>query len=362
VGESASPLRFCIDLSNSLWSGNRTPAEGVARLVDLARHADEAGYDSVWASEDPDSWDAFSVLSALSRETSRIRLGPGVANPFHRHPNLIAASVATLDRLSLGRAFLGLGRGQPEWYERSLGIKVGSPLAVLEETFDLLAQWWGPSHRASAPGPIPVSNWERRVHPVQQAPPIYLAAVGPKALALAGRRAHGVLFNELASMTFMQKAIGTARAAAAKAGRDPAELSFFARVGVIITDHPEPILEQRKNTIAMIHALPGMERLTESPDFDTVQIVADVRRLMRTNDVLARGGAFAELRRMGDLEAARAVIPTELVAGLTVVGPLPYVRQRLTRYRDIGITHVFVSAADAPDARWTALPNEFHIR
>ncbi|MGH2561381.1 MAG: LLM class flavin-dependent oxidoreductase, partial [Thermomicrobiales bacterium] len=63
------PLRFCLELSHHRWLSADSPAAGVARVVDLARLADEAGLDSIWVSEDTEAWDAFAVLGALSRET-----------------------------------------------------------------------------------------------------------------------------------------------------------------------------------------------------------------------------------------------------------------------------------------------------
>ncbi len=93
----------------------------------------------------------------------------------------------------------------------------------------------------------------------------------------------------------------------------------------------------------MIHALPGMERLLEMPGFDTEAIIAEVRRHMRTDEVLARGGGFDDLRRAGDLEAAKAAIPTELVAELALVGPANVLRQRLRALAVLGVTHVFLS-------------------
>lgn len=351
-------LQFCLDLSHHRWLNARTPALGVARVVELARRADEARLDSIWVSEDTEAWDAFAVLGALTRETTRIRLGTGVANPFHRHPNLIAASVATLDHLSGGRAFLGLGRGQPEWYGRALGVDASAPLARLEQTFDLLQQWWQPPHRATADGPWQVRGWERTIHPLQQRPPVYLAAVGPRALALAGRRADGVLFNELASVEFMTQAIAAARQAAVQVGRDPERLAFFARVGLAVTDDPDRVLEQRKNVIALIHTLPGMDRLTQTAGFDVPAIMREVRRLMRTEETLAAGGGFADLRRTGDLAAARAAIPTELVARLAAVGTARVVRERLVDLTRIGVTHVFVSGAEMPDHDWRIMLSE----
>ncbi|MDP9354282.1 MAG: LLM class flavin-dependent oxidoreductase [Chloroflexota bacterium] len=338
------PLRFCLDLSYHAWARAADSVAAVARTIEVARVADKAGVDSLWVSEDPDGWDAFALLGALARETAHVRLGPGVANPYLRHPNLLAASVATLDRLSGGRAFLGLGRGQTEWYAHAFGMEVGKPVEVLEETFALLRQWWAPPYLASSVGHFAVQEWERTIGPFQAAPPVYLAAVGPRALDLAARHADGVLFNDLASDAFLAEAIAAVRAGAAAAGRDPARLEFYVRAGVTVTDDPEPVLERKKTYLALVNALPGMERLMATPDFDVPGIVAEVRRLMRTEDILARGGGFPALRRSGGLAAARAAIPTDLVARLAVVGPLSHVRARLRALASLGASHVFVAS------------------
>ena len=336
-------LRFCLDLSHHAWARATDPLVAVDRTIEVARIADGAGIDSLWVSEDPDGWDAFALLGALARETKQVRLGPGVTNPYLRHPNLIAASVATLDWLSGGRAFLGLGRGQTEWYARAFGMEVGKPVEVLTETFALLRQWWRPPHRASSGGSVQVHDWARSVGPIQAEPPIYLAGVGPRALEVAARAANGVLFNDLASEEFLAGAIAAVRAGAAAAGRDPAQLEFYVRSGVTVTDDPGPVLERKKTYLALVNVLPGMERLMQTSGFDVPEIVAEVRRRMRTEEILAGGGGFPALRRAGDLAAARDAIPTELVARLAVVGPLSHVRARLRSLATLGATHVFVA-------------------
>ncbi len=175
---AALPLRFCLALTPGRWAGASDPEAEVARTLAQGQLADAAGLDAILVSEDPDGWDAFAVLSALARSTERIRLGTGVTNPYLRHPNLIAASVSTLDRLSGGRAFLGLGRGQTEWYSRAFGMSTGKPLAVLEETVDLLRSWFQAPHRATGHGVsgesphFPVEDWGRVVNPVQAHLPI----------------------------------------------------------------------------------------------------------------------------------------------------------------------------------------------
>jgi 5,10-methylenetetrahydromethanopterin reductase len=344
-------LKFALDAAPGSWaaarrSGRMAVREAVDRTIDLARIADEAGIESIWLLEDPDGWDAFGVLGAMARATERVRLGTGVTNPYYRHPALLAASVSTLDHLSDGRAFLGLGRGQEEWYREALGIRVGKPTRALRETFGLLRQWWSPGMRASSgedATEFSVDGWERVIRPLQDRVPIYLAAVGPLALKIAGEHADGVIFNDLSSTRFMERAVADVRKAAVEAGRDPAALSFYARTAIAITDDPEPLYERRKSTVAAIHALPGMERLMESEGFDTARIIADVRAAMRTREILGEGGGFGDLRRGGDLEAAKRAIPTALMAELVVAGPVPEVRKRLRELEKAGITHVFLA-------------------
>lgn len=360
---SAPGLRFCLDASPAPWAsaratGDRAAVErAVARTIEIGRMADAAGVESLWLSEDPDGWDVFAVLGAIARETRRVRLGTGVTNPYYRHPSLIAASVATLDLLSGGRAFLGLGRGQSEWYARALGMRVGKPVKALEETFELLRQWWSVDQRATAPegaSEYLVDGWERTFRPLQEHVPIYLAAVGPRALRIAGRLADGVLFNDLSSIQFMAGAIRTARIEAERAGRDPAALSFYARAAITITGDPEAVYERRKSTVALIHALPGMERLLETDGVDVGRIIGDVRAAMRTDEILNAGGGFGELRRGGDLVAARRAIPNNLMKELVVAGPVADVRAWLDRFREIGVTHVFL-ATPGPDATAASL-------
>lgn len=345
-------LAFCLDAGPGPWStaqgrGDReTIRRAVEWTIELGRIGDKAGIDSLWLLEDPDGWDALAVLGAIARQTGRIRLGTGVTNPYYRHPALIAASMSTLDLLSDGRAFLGFGRGQDEWYRIAMGMETGKPTRRLVEAIDLLRQWWSPGLRASAPDgatELPVQGWERSIRPLQDHLPIYLAAVGPTAMRIAGRHADGVIFNDLSSMQFMREAIADVRRHADEAGRDPSGFVFAARAQVLVTDDPESVYEKRKATVAMIHALPHMERLLRSDGHDVDRIIADVRAAMRTEEVLARGGGFADLRRAGDLAAAKRAIPNDLMQELVVAGPLGDVRARLEQMRAMGITHVFLA-------------------
>jgi 5,10-methylenetetrahydromethanopterin reductase len=341
-------MRVSIEITPYRWSAPESERETIRSAIAAVVEAERAGFDAAWASEDPDSWDAIAVLSAAAAQTERIGMATGVVNPFYRHPALLAASFSTLDRISRGRARMGLGRGQVEWYQRSLGIETREPLRRLEEAILLLRQWWREPYVATSDGPLGVAAWERGFGPLQARLPIILAAAGPKAVDLAGRLADGILFNELTSADAMRRLIAAARAAAAGVGRDPGSLTFIARPGLVITDDPEPVLERLKTRIAMINTLPGMGRLIETEGFDVPRILDAVRRVMRIDDVLAEGGAFADVRRAGDLEAARSVVPSALINELAIVGSIDHVRQRITRLQGIGVDEIVMNRRDLP--------------
>jgi 5,10-methylenetetrahydromethanopterin reductase len=349
-------LKYCLDLSHHDWTRPPVVASTEAmqrateRTIQMIEAADRAGLDSAWVSEDPDGWDAFAVLAAAARTTTQIRLGTGVTNPYLRHPNTLAMSMSTLDRMSGGRAFLGLGRGQPEWYRDTLGgTGSRSPLRQLETTMHLLRQWWQPPYRAYARSDIPVRDWARAIWPAQERVPIYLAALGPRALDLAARRADGLLIADFASMPFLEWLIPDMKKRIAGYGRDPDSFHFYVRSGLRITENPEGDLRYRKTLMAILAPLPGMSRQVVHPDYDIPLIIEQVDRAMHTSDTLRAGGNFIDVRRNADFAAARTAIPDGLIRDISYVGTAEWVRAKVRRLREIGATHIFLGKPDKPD-------------
>jgi 5,10-methylenetetrahydromethanopterin reductase len=354
-------MHFTLDFSHHPWTRDREH-RAPRHMLDVARAADAGGIDAIWASEDPEGWDAFAALSAIAAVTRSAALGTSVTSPYQRHPNTLAAAVATLDRLSGGRAVLGLGRGQPEWHGDALGSEIGSPLTALRETIALLRAWWQPPHRASSPrdGHFAVRNWERVVHPVQERVPILLAAAGPKATALAADLCDGVIFNLLTSDRVLQETIPRVRDTATKSGRDANALWFVLRSTVTVVDSAEAeraALDRGKHHLALVATLPGMHRLYHVDGYDVPALLDDVRSIMRTQETLAAGGGFPALRRAGDLAAARAMIPDDLIRELGIIGSLPEVREKLLTLASLGVTHVGVAHPPQPtsSASWRSL-------
>ena len=329
-------IKFCVQLSSRYFQNN--PLE---RLLELAKVADAAGVDSLWMPEAPFYWDAFAILGSLAQATQRVRLGPGVTSPYLRPPHLLAMSAATLDQLSGGRAFLGLGRSAPQWYAKLLGMDVGDPVAVMDETIGLLRQWWRQPYCARSDGHFRVPGLTRYTGGVQPNLPIYLAAVGPRMLRVAARLADGVVFL-WPTVQFIQRTIEEMRSEAASADRDLSGFAFMVSTGLAVTQEPGAAMEAFKAEMALYHGIPGLDRAVVTPDYDVPEVVAQVRHAMRTREIMDMGGWTADFRRLSDFDAAARAIPTGLAAEVAIVGDAGAVRRRLAEYAAAGVTHVFV--------------------
>lgn len=147
-------MKIGLQIPSFTWPGG--PAEIARRLADVARTADQAGFASIWVmdhffqigmvgpAEDP-MLESYSALNYLAAVTQHARLGTMVTGVIYRHPGLLIKQVTTLDVLSGGRAYLGIGAA---WYEReALGLGIGFPplkerFERLEETLQIAHQMW----------------------------------------------------------------------------------------------------------------------------------------------------------------------------------------------------------------------------
>lgn len=152
--------------------------------IRTARAAEENGFDLLRVGDIPSTHrEAYCSLTLCAMHTSSIRLGPGVSTPQTRHPALTASSIATLDEISGGRAFLGLGTGDSA--VRNLGLQPAT-LAELRQYMDVVRDLLSHGRARHGEADLVMRNWSTRV-------PIIMAAHGPKSLRLAGEKADGVI-------------------------------------------------------------------------------------------------------------------------------------------------------------------------
>ena len=179
----AGRLRFSLRLNNDL---------PVADYVALAQAAEAAGFDQFWVSNDLFLRSAPVILSAVAAATRVIEIGTCILNPYTMHPAEIAMAAATLDELSGGRFNLGLAAGAAEFLDW-VGVAQIRPLAAMRETITAVRALLR-GERVALKGDFLQWTDEAylRFRPAR-VPPIYLGAMSPGMLRLAGELADGAL-------------------------------------------------------------------------------------------------------------------------------------------------------------------------
>ena len=172
---------------------NLIPEAPIAAMVDLAAHAEDLGFDRCWVyDEGLATRDLYVTLSAIATATSRMQLGPGITNPYTRHPAQTAAAIASIDELSGGRGFFGIGAGGSLTLD-PLGIERQRPLTAVRETIDACRELW--SGRLVDLDGTHAQLRSARLGYGRPNIEIWLAGRGPKMLRLGGAQADGVMLD-----------------------------------------------------------------------------------------------------------------------------------------------------------------------
>jgi 5,10-methylenetetrahydromethanopterin reductase len=169
-----------------------TPEHPIDRVVDLGTSAEAAGYDTVFTTCHYNNRDPFAALSRLASETDAVRLGPGVANPYDRHPVALAGQVATLAEASGGRAVFGIGPGDPSTL-RNLGLADERGLRSVLEAFTVARRLWD-GERVDHDGTFVADSAGLNFEPPGEIP-VYVGGEGPHMCRMAAKHADGLLFN-----------------------------------------------------------------------------------------------------------------------------------------------------------------------
>ncbi|RJL22800.1 LLM class F420-dependent oxidoreductase [Bailinhaonella thermotolerans] len=316
------------------------------------RHADDAtetvlaaerlGYDSVWTAEAYGS-DAFTPLAWYGARTSRIKLGTSVAQLSARTPAATAMTAMTLDHLTGGRLLLGVGASGPQVVEGWYGVPFPKPLARTREYVEIMKRIWRREEPVTSDGehyPLPYPGGaglgkplKLITHPLRPEIPLYLGAEGPRNVALAAEIADGWLplfvFPEK-----IERMYGESLAAAGPG------FDIAAMVHVIVTDDVAQAIDIVKMTLTLY--IGGMG--AKSRNFH-----ADIIGRMGYADAAAK---IQELYLAGRRDEAFRAIPDELADGISLVGPIERIRERLALWRDSPVTSLLaMGPRDEPTLR-----------
>jgi F420-dependent oxidoreductase-like protein len=299
----------------------------------VAQEADRLGFSCVWVAEAYGS-DAPSMLAWLAGQTERIELGSAVFQIPARTPAMTAMTAATIDKLSGGRFRLGLGVSGPQVSEGWHGVRFGKPLARTREYVDIInlaltrktVEYAGEHYTLPLPGG-PGKPLKLILHPVRDHVPVYLAAVGPKNLELAGEIADGLLsvFFAPEFSDEIRQSIGAGRA---RAGRTTDDFEIAASVPVVFGDDVEMCAELVRHYAALY--VGGMG--SRDQNF--------------YNALATRMGYGDAAREVQDLYLAKkhrdaaAAIPLEFIDRTSLLGSPERVADRLHAYREAGVTEI----------------------
>ena len=309
-------------------------------VLPLVEHADRIGLDSVWAAEAYGS-DAVTVLGFLAARTERIRLGTGIMQIPARTPAATAMTAMTLDALSGGRLLLGLGMSGPQVVEGWHGVAYGKPLGRTREYVDVIRRALAREEPLAYAGEhyrIPYDGADATglgkplrsiLHPVRPAVPIYLAAIGPRNVALAAEIADGwlpILYSPEREHVFATPLAE----GAARAGRDPADLDVAATVYVAHGDDVEACRDRLRPVFALY--LGGMGARDRN-------FYADLARRYGFEEAAdtVQGHYLA-----GRKDEAAAAVPDDLIDELALVGPQERMIDRLEAWKESRVATLVV--------------------
>ena len=175
------------------------------RCVELAISAEANGFASIWFAENPFERGVMAAAAACAVATQRIEIGIGVWNPYLRHPAQIAMEIGALDELAQGRTALGIGSGIAAPIKR-LGIDNTRPIGALRDTFHIvrgMLRGESVTYRGTV---FAVEDARLSYRPRRPDLPLLMAARGPRALALCGRVADGLMVSNMCPPGFVAHA------------------------------------------------------------------------------------------------------------------------------------------------------------
>ncbi|MEV6812450.1 TIGR03842 family LLM class F420-dependent oxidoreductase [Micromonospora sp. NPDC051296] len=288
-------------------------------VVELAKKAEMAGFSHVWTFDSHVLWqEPFVIYSRILAETERVIVGPMVTNPATRDWTVTASHFATLNQMYGNRTICGIGRGDSA--VRVLGSRP-TTLAELRECVQVI--------RALGSGES-VTLRDRQLR-FAWAPEsrleVWVAAYGPKALALSGEVGDGYIL-QLADPDIAAWMIGAVRTAAERAGRDPAAIKFCVAAPAYVGDDLAHQREQTRWFGGMVgnHIADIVERYGTGGDVPAAL----------TDYIKGRKGYdYAEHGRAGNTHAD--FVPDEVIDRFCLLGPVENHLKRLAELRELGV-------------------------
>lgn len=335
-----------LGLNTGYWGSS--PADNLS----LAREADRLGFHSIWTAEAYGS-DAVSPLVWLAAQTEQIKVGTAIMQMTARTPAMTAMTAATIDLLTGGRMLAGIGASGPQVVEGWHGVPYGKPVMRAREYVEIMRKIWrreAPLEHHGEHYDIPCSDGSGLgkplkliIHPLRPEIPIYLAAVGPKNVALAAEIADGWLpiffspqrmhiYREWLDEGFAKRGENT----------EAADFDIAPSVTIQMGDDLDACRNAIKPNLALY--IGGMGARDKNFYFNIACRYGYEEAAHKIQDLYLAGKK---------MEAIMAV-PDELVDEVALCGPQARIAERIELWKKSGITTLICATTDLNTIRFVA--------
>jgi probable F420-dependent oxidoreductase len=285
--------------------------------------AETLGYESAWVAEGHGG-DQFAILGACAVATRRIRLGTSISSVFVRSAPTIGMAAATVDQLAGGRFILGLGGSHRVQVEPEHGIPFVQPTARVRDTIAIvraLVKSGVVSYRGDV---VTIERFDLWFRPLRPEIPIYVAALFPRMLEIAGELADGVLLTWPTPAT-IARAVEHVAIGARRAGR-AAAVDVASLIPCAVAKTAAAARDALRPGVGLYAGFfPRYNRLLAEAGFGDA--VRDIK------EAFDRGGR----------EAAATKVPDELIDAVALAGTPETCRERIEAYRRAGLALPIVS-------------------
>ena len=312
-----------------------------SQVITACQIADRMDYDSVWSMDHSNvpQWknavvnDAWLMLAAIGAVTSHVELGTCVTDAIRRHPSAIALSTITLDRITKGRAILGIGAGEAQNVV-DFGIEFSKPVSKFKEQLEVIEKLFEsePDRRVSYKGQhynlVEACLQARSIR--KPRPPVYIAAGAPKTLELCAKYGDGWIPIGYTPELFKNHA-NVIRGRAKEIGRDLNGFQFANDVDIYFTDDGEEAWNKMKNAVKVSLYKPELlkvHNIQQDSEFDFRRYFTEY--------------AMNKPELMEQMKRAALKIPDSVARTAIGVGKPEDVIQMLERFIDAGTNHFII--------------------
>jgi 5,10-methylenetetrahydromethanopterin reductase len=295
------------------FDGFVTTGEALA----LAQRAVEAGATSLWVAEHLGYREAIATCMAFALKTPKAMLVPTAVSPYLWHPTPTAMAMATLDEVAPGRAAIAVGTGNPLFLAES-GRAVDKPVRAMREFTEALRRLWS-GEAVHADGEFVRLAGARLAFEPSAPIPVYIAAIGPDMLRLAGRIGDGVALSAGLSTESVRQSLALCAEGAAKDARN---LHAFRRAGYLffgVSHDAKVAVDAVRQKLAFV-----MRNKFLAANIKASGIAVD------------QEAVIAAIARR-DIAAAAALVPDEAVEAFAIAGTPRHCSERLQDFIAAGL-------------------------